>query len=315
MTLDPQWGIGAVVAAAALALLLWPGRSRLPRSWPAMAGDGRRVRPATGAVRLRWRPALLRHATRRRRGATARSVGRTAMSGRTASSGRTVLRRLLACGAALVGAVAALRIAPWQVTIAGLLIGYTTWRLASRARTAARAGRDCAALTAALRGIVRELRAGSPPRNALDYASADATPEIRALVQSVALAATSPSEARRLDSSALPADVVEQLQQAWAVAASRGVPLAAVLAACIADLDDRAAAARLRAQHVAGPAVSGYVLAALPAAGIALGAGMGSHPIDVLVGSTLGGVLLVAGVALCCAGLLWTGRIVRGGDG
>jgi tight adherence protein B len=296
--LDPPLGVGTVVAAAALALLLWPGRSRLPRSAAVREG-----RPATGAARPRWVPAPLRDAILGRRGATARSVGRGAV------------RRLLGCSAALVGTGVALRVAPWQLTIAGLLIGYTAWRLAARARTAARAERGCAALTAALRGVVRELRAGSPPRNAVSYASADATPEIRALLRSVALADTSRSDAPRHDFSALPTDVVEQLGQAWAVAASRGVPLAAVLAACIGDLDDRAGAARLRAQHVAGPAVSGYVLAALPIAGIAMGAGTGSHPMDVLVGSTLGGVLLVAGVALCCAGLLWTGRIVRGGDG
>jgi tight adherence protein B len=57
--------------------------------------------------------------------------------------------------------------------------------------------------------------------------------------------------------------------------------------------------------------VSGYVLSALPAAGLLLGSGMGADPLAVLTGSAWGGALLIAGTLLCCAGLLWTDRIVR----
>jgi tight adherence protein B len=228
----------------------------------------------------------------------------------------------------VVCAEGALQIAPWQVVIASVLIGYTASRLLRRACAAARFRHECAALTAALRGIVRELRAGVPPGAAMDFATADAAPETRQVLQAIALPegahpagalregaqpAGAPPDARPRRPAAVPAGVVEQIRQAWAASLAHGIPLAAVLAACVADLDDRAAVAQLRAQHVAGPAVSGYVLAALPAAGIAMGAGMGSQPVDVLLGSTLGGALLVAGVALCCAGLLWTGRIVGGG--
>lgn len=171
-----------------------------------------------------------------------------------------------------------------------------------------------AGLTAALRGVVRELRAGAASRAAVDHAAADASPATRRLLESMAPPqSASDDAARRLPATAVPAAVADHIRRAWAVSDVRGVPLAAVLTACVADLDDRATLARLRAQQVAGPAVSGYVLAALPLAGLAMGAGMGSHPLDVLTGSTLGGALLVGGMALCCAGLLWSGRIVRGG--
>ncbi|MBN9188067.1 MAG: hypothetical protein J0I62_06110 [Microbacterium sp.] len=79
------------------------------------------------------------------------------------------------------------------------------------------------------------------------------------------------------------------------------------------DITDRSAAERARAAQVAGPAVSGYVLAALPIAGLLLGTGMGSDPIAVLGSTTVGGALLVIGVALSCGGLVWADRIVRGG--
>jgi tight adherence protein B len=51
-------------------------------------------------------------------------------------------------------------------------------------------------------------------------------------------------------------------------------------------------------------------MAALPLMGILLGAGMGVNPVAVLLGSPLGNLLLVVGVALMCAGLLWSARIV-----
>lgn len=266
------------VVATAVALLIWPGRPRL-------AGF------APGPTRVGPRPAR-------------RRAWRT-----TFARGRAV--RLPAGVLAAAGAVTALRGAPWQGVIAGLLVGFTVVRTVRRGRAAARSRRACAALTAALRGVVRELRAGVPPRDALGYAAADAAPEIRLVLEHIARREDDgPEVAWRLPP--VPAEVVDGLRHAWLVALSRGVPLAAVLTACLTGLDDRAAATGLRAQHVAGPAVSGYLLAALPVAGIAMGAGMGARPVDILLGGPVGGALLVIGVGLCCAGVLWTGRIVRG---
>ena len=71
------------------------------------------------------------------------------------------------------------------------------------------------------------------------------------------------------------------------------------------------AADERRAGEVAGPRVSGYVMALLPALGLALGIGMGADPVQVLVGSPIGAVLLLVGVSLSCIGLLWSARIVR----
>jgi tight adherence protein B len=52
-------------------------------------------------------------------------------------------------------------------------------------------------------------------------------------------------------------------------------------------------------------------MALLPLLGLALGAGMGADPIQVLLSSALGNILLLVGVSLTCAGLLWSDRIVR----
>jgi len=79
----------------------------------------------------------------------------------------------------------------------------------------------------------------------------------------------------------------------------------------VLDAAERLTADSERAGQVAGPRVSGYVMAALPVLGLLLGAGMGADPLKVLAHSGIGAVLLVVGVTLTCAGLLWSARIVR----
>lgn len=288
--------VATAAVLVSVTLIIWPDRRRLTAfartvriCGNGMAGRGRpgERRPRPGPIRRRWR-------------------------------GHDHVRRIRAAavGAGLVVAVAvaAPRVLPWQLVVAALMAGYTASRLVRHARATARRRRDLAGLTAALRSAVRELRAGALPRAAIDHAVSGAPPTIRLLFESLAPRAAAEREgAPRPPRTGIPPDVTGLLRRAWALSAERGVPLAAVLSACVADLDDRAALQRLRAQQVAGPAVSGYVLAALPVAGIAMGAGMGSHPVALMLGSALGGALLVLGVGLCCAGLLWAGRIVRGG--
>ena len=61
---------------------------------------------------------------------------------------------------------------------------------------------------------------------------------------------------------------------------------------------------------MAGPRATAMVLAALPAVGVLLGQAMGAAPLAVLTGGGTGGIMLVVGVGLACAGLLWTDAIV-----
>jgi tight adherence protein B len=75
------------------------------------------------------------------------------------------------------------------------------------------------------------------------------------------------------------------------------------------ELSDEVAGEQARAAQLAGPRMSGYVMAGLPLMGLLLGAGMGVNPVGVLLGSAAGHLLLVVGVALMCAGLLWSARI------
>jgi tight adherence protein B len=65
---------------------------------------------------------------------------------------------------------------------------------------------------------------------------------------------------------------------------------------------------QIKAQ-LSGPRASAAVLAGLPILGIALGQGMGAHPLVILATTPVGQLLLVLGTGLAAAGLLWSARI------
>ncbi len=106
--------------------------------------------------------------------------------------------------------------------------------------------------------------------------------------------------------------VGRRLLDGWWLASAGGVPWTAVLGAQLEDLRAEADLRQARRAETAGPRMSGLVLAALPALGLLLGAGMGAHPVQVLVHGSTGAGLLMAGTGLICTGLLWIDRILRG---
>jgi tight adherence protein B len=67
--------------------------------------------------------------------------------------------------------------------------------------------------------------------------------------------------------------------------------------------------------ELAGPRSTALMLAVLPGFGLFLGAGLGAHPVHVLLHTPLGGGCLLVGVLLDLAGVWWTGRIVRAAAG
>ena len=76
------------------------------------------------------------------------------------------------------------------------------------------------------------------------------------------------------------------------------------------DIVDRQRFSERMHAALAGARATAVILALLPALGVLLGQDVGAHPIRFLLGSGLGGGLLMAGVGLVCAGLVWADRIV-----
>ena len=105
---------------------------------------------------------------------------------------------------------------------------------------------------------------------------------------------------------------LERLGTLWALSVSRGVPLAKLVAALRDDIDHANRHRDATRAALAGPQTTAVVLALLPIAGVFMGTAMGAKPLAFLTGGGLGGVLLVVGTALVCAGVAVSRRIIEG---
>lgn len=301
------------------ALLLWPGSppgDRLRQRW-----CGSRPGALAGSVSVS--PVSVSVAS----ASAAAGSGPTSVAGRGDRWQADRSRRMGRTRAVLAPAAAALVTGLVVGTAAGVAAGAivsTLWHLVRAALARRRGRRELTDLTAGLRLLARELRAGSAVEAAVHLAAAEsrgvAVRVLTGLVDAVGLSRSDgASRTEPIGAGPRPgrarADVAEEiaarLRTGWVLSNRYGVSLATVVEATARDLSDATAAADARAGQVAGPATSGYVMSGLPLAGLLLGSGMGADPWRVLTQTGAGGVLLVAGTALACAGLLWSARIVR----
>ena len=189
-------------------------------------------------------------------------------------------------GAAVLGAWAWLGYgvtAPLLPAIAGAVAGATGAATLNRLG-ADRARRNAdAALTEAVGSLAADLRAGQQPVEAL--------------------ATVADSAARHRAVAAV-----------WCVSEHSGAQAASVLDRVEHDLRTRQDQRREVAAILAGPRSTGILLAVLPLLGIGLGAGMGAHPLTVLLGEPRGQVALAVGVALETLGVRWTTRIIASAE-
>jgi tight adherence protein B len=179
--------------------------------------------------------------------------------------------------------------------------------------------RELDGLAAALDAVIAELRVGAHPADACDAAGREAAAADGPQAP-VAAAFRSASARAKLGGAAaegfrgVPCRVsseLERLAEAWSVADAHGLPLADLLGAAHADLTARSRFASRAEAGLAGARATAGVLALLPLLGIALGQMMGAQPLAVLLGGGAGGIFLVVGVALACAGLAWSDRLTQ----
>jgi tight adherence protein B len=141
----------------------------------------------------------------------------------------------------------------------------------------------------AVTALAADLRAGLAPAAALAYALP-------------AVEASTVDDVRRL---------AEQLAAAWRVADRAGVPLADLLDRLESDARGLRRVRAAGAAQAAGARATALLLAALPVAGLALGYGMGTDPVHVLLGTPLGGVCAGLAIAFQLSGLAWSSRLAR----
>lgn len=225
-------------------------------------------------------------------------------------------RRLRPVWGLAAAAVAMALLAPAGVAVAGVIVGGTL-AIRRRGRGARRRrSAESAALQAALDVLAGELRAGAHPVAAFGVAAAEADEAVAPALRAVAararlgadVAAGLHSVAAR---SSLPGHW-DRVAVSWRLAQTHGLAIATLMRAAQRDVAERQRfSARVNA-GMAGARTTATMLACLPVLGIGLGQLIGAEPVRFLLSGGPGGWLLVIGVSLGCAGLLWSDQITAG---
>lgn len=239
-----------------------------------------------------------------------RLAGRTPAARKTARRRRSpvTVRCLLGSLAAVVAVVL-----PLSIGLAAAALSVTIG-LRRHRRIRGRRGTDEALrLAAALDVLVGELRIGAHPVSAFEVAAAETDHNavaagLRAVAARARLGADVAAGLRSVaGSSSLPAHW-ERLAVYWELGCQHGLAIATLMHAAQRDIVERQRFSAQVHSGLAGARASAAILAALPVLGLLLGQLIGAGPVVFLL-SGRGGGLLVVGVVLVCAGLLWSDRI------
>lgn len=201
----------------------------------------------------------------------------------------------------------------WAVGASCALVAFTAVRLLrirSRRRDVLRAEAEVARACQGLAGL---LRLGLVPSEALAGAGRDSP----VLAEAVAAQRVGGSVPGALRAAAGGAPGLAELAAAWEVAEASGASLSRTLEAAAERLSARQELRATVEAELAAPRATGRLLAVLPLAGLGLGLVLGGNPVAFLGGTLVGQGCLVVGVALGCAGLLWTELLAQrhGGTG
>ncbi|MGZ4618372.1 MAG: type II secretion system F family protein [Frankiaceae bacterium] len=226
-------------------------------------------------------------------------------------SGGVQRRWLAICGgAALLGLIALdVGVGVLSLIVAGGVGAAGVARLRAGERRAR--DRQRRAAVAALRVVASEMGAGRSSREALTVASREAAdPAVRSeLMCAVAFGQWGGDEAALLVRARAGGPWLSQLGGCLTVCAQTGAAPVAVIEELAYRADQGEQHRHEVAVSVAGPRAQARILAALPVAGVVLGAAFGGSPLRLLVSTSAGAALLLAGVGLEVAGLMWMQRL------
>ncbi|MDT7572105.1 MAG: tight adherence protein [Actinomycetota bacterium] len=222
------------------------------------------------------------------------------------AGGSSSLVLALAVGGATAAVVVGLP-AALLVVAGGLLVAAS--RRAQRDRAAA--DRERSQALDALSMLGAELRAGRTPAEAFAVAAGMASGGSAAALTAAAAAARlggDVASALTASESAV-ASTLAALAACWEVCSDAGNGLAAAVERLEAGMRAAEAQRRSVAAELAGPRATAQLLAVLPLVGVGLAAGLGAHPVAMLLGTPLGWGCLTAGLALDGLGVVWTRRL------
>lgn len=192
-----------------------------------------------------------------------------------------MIRRLwmvaLGC-AGILGCAAAIAGGPVAGMAVSVYCGVTAW-MVRRRRAEQAANRSRVRALDELCSVAADLRAGAPVPTA-----------------------------SIVDGSGQLARLMDTLQR---LADQTGAPLADLLERVAADARVTARIRAVAAAEAAGAQATAWLLAALPAGGIALGYAIGADPLHVLLHTPVGAACTAGAITLQVAGLVWADRLIR----
>lgn len=224
---------------------------------------------------------------------------------------RTLVPACAASATLLLAVVAPLGVVVAVVLVGGTLESRRRRRVRDRHRTA-----EAAALQGAMDVLVGELRVGVHPVAAFGVAANEVGGAVAASLRRVAARARMGADVAAglrsvASESALPAHW-ERLAVCWHLAQAHGLAIATLMQTAQRDIVERERFAARVSAGMAGARATATVLAVLPVIGIGLGQLIGANPVGFLVSGGIGDWLLVIGVGLACAGIVWSDRITSG---
>lgn len=226
--------------------------------------------------------------------------------------GRRVPPAVVLWAAVCVAAVVALVLPPTTVLAAALLVA-TVWLRYRRRRRRRRGIEESRALETAIDVLVGELRAGAHPVRAFEVAAAETGGPVGDCCQAVSARARFGADVAAGLRGAAQTSVLsvqwERLAVCWQLAGQHGLAMSTLMRAAQHDIAERQRFSASVTASMAGARATAAILASLPLLSVLLGQAIGARPVAFLLGGHAGGWLLVAGVTLACAGLLWSDRI------
>lgn len=222
---------------------------------------------------------------------------------------------------ALVVLIAVSAVALWSVATAGVVLAAGvaggTAALRWRHRRAVRQrDREADALQSALEVLVGELRVGAHPVTAFEAAAAETDEPVAGALHAVAARARLGADvAAGLRDTAPTSPLAphwDRIAVCWQLAQTHGLSIATLMQTAQRDIAERQRYSSRVHAGMAGARATAAVLAGLPVLGIGLGQLIGADPVRFLCGTGAGEWLLLVGVTLSCAGLLWSDRITAG---
>lgn len=244
------------------------------------------------------------------------AIGPAPVKGRVIAQAR---RRTWRGSAVFVGVFVAvlvfMAVGRLSVAVAALSVGVcVSWVWADAVRRR-RQRREEAAVASFLGTVTADLRAGTALPQALERGVdlLDAAPP--ALEAALRTAAVMAARGGSMAAALTQHPALEEVAGLCAVADEHGIGLAQLLDQAQSRLDTRQRHRQATAASLQGPQSTAVVLTCLPLAGIGMGAMMGANPVAFLFGGGLGGILLMVGVGLSCAGFVWSRQILTKATG